>query len=74
MILQVKKHISSSFTISPTSNSDPVPIHVMIRPRGADFCYNSNEFEIMKSDIQICKDYGVNGVVFGILLPSGIIF
>ena len=49
----------------------PIPVNVMIRPRGGDFLYSDDEFEIMKKDIEICKSLGVNGVVFGILLPNG---
>ena len=45
-------------------NIDLFPI---IRPRGGDFLYSDDEFEIMKTDIQVCKDLGCDGVVFGIL-------
>jgi copper homeostasis protein len=48
-----------------------IQVNVMIRPRGSDFCYDDHEFEIMKEDIRMCKQLGVNGVVFGILLPNG---
>jgi len=48
-----------------------LPIHVLIRPRGGDFLYSDLEFEIMKQDIQITKDLGMNGVVFGILNEDG---
>jgi len=48
-----------------------IQVNIMIRPRGSDFCYDENEFEIMKEDIRMCKQLGVNGVVFGILLPDG---
>ena len=44
-----------------------VPAFVMIRPRGGDFCYSSDEIDIMKNDIKICKELGVLGVVFGVL-------
>lgn len=44
-----------------------VPVLVMIRPRGGDFVYSPEEIEIMKADIQICKQIGVYGVVFGAL-------
>ncbi len=54
----VRKHIS-------------IPINVLIRPRGGDFCYNSLEFEMMKEDIRFCKELGMNGVVIGILKPNG---
>lgn len=43
------------------------PINVIIRPRGGDFVYNSEEIEIMKRDIEECKKLNVNGVVIGAL-------
>jgi copper homeostasis protein len=48
-----------------------IPLYVMIRPRGGDFLYNTDEFEIMKTDIRLCKEYGCDGVVFGLLDSSG---
>ena len=44
-----------------------IPIAVIIRPRGGDFVYSNDEFEIMKKDIELCKEIGVETVVFGIL-------
>lgn len=44
-----------------------IPVMTMIRPRGGDFNYTDLEFEIMKEDIQICKNLGSYGVVLGIL-------
>lgn len=44
-----------------------VPTLVMIRPRGGDFNYSTDEIEIMKEDIINCKKLGVIGVVFGVL-------
>jgi copper homeostasis protein len=48
-----------------------VSLQVMIRPRGGDFCYDPDEFEIMRHDIAIAKRLGANGVVFGILDVNG---
>jgi copper homeostasis protein len=48
-----------------------LPLHVIIRPRGGDFCYSEEEFDIMRRDIEIAKRTGADGVVLGILLPSG---
>jgi copper homeostasis protein len=45
----------------------------MIRPRGADFFYSPKEFEIMMQDVRLAKDFGADGVVFGILNPDGTI-
>jgi copper homeostasis protein len=58
-------------TIKTAKEKLNIDINVMIRPRGSDFCYSDDEFEIMKEDIRICKELGVHGVVFGILLPDG---
>lgn len=49
----------------------PLPIYAMIRPRGGDFCYSSREFDIMQSDIEICHQLGIDGIVFGILTEDG---
>jgi len=48
-----------------------IDINFMIRPRGSDFYYSDLEFQVMKQDIQIAKDEGMNGVVLGLLLPDG---
>jgi copper homeostasis protein len=58
-------------TIKSARKELEIGIHVMIRPRGSDFCYSDIEFEIMKEDVRMCKDLRANGVVFGILLPDG---
>lgn len=44
-----------------------IDLFPIIRPRGGDFLYSDDEFEIMKMDIQVCKNIGCDGVVFGIL-------
>jgi len=44
---------------------------VMIRARGGDFVYNSDEIQIMKEDIIKCKELKVEGVVFGALTKDG---
>lgn len=44
-----------------------IPIFVLIRPRGGNFVYSDVEFEIMKTDIQLCKDLGCHGIVSGVL-------
>jgi copper homeostasis protein len=47
-----------------------VPVMVMIRPRGGDFCYTQKEFELMCDEVSICHQHQIDGVVFGILNPD----
>ena len=44
-----------------------IPIFVMIRTRGGDFCYNNEEFQQMKEQLLEFKKVGADGFVFGIL-------
>ncbi len=48
-----------------------VLIYPIIRPRGGDFCYTEEEFEMMKTDIRLCKELGCDGVVTGLLHKNG---
>jgi copper homeostasis protein len=48
-----------------------IRMHVMIRPRGGDFCYSDVEFESMQLDIALAKQAGADGVVIGILNQGG---
>ncbi len=54
-------------TIKKVIEKLKVPVMVMIRPRGGDFCYTTDEFEIMREDIRMCNLLGADGVVFGLL-------
>ncbi|MDG1041168.1 MAG: copper homeostasis protein CutC [Polaribacter sp.] len=44
-----------------------IPIHVLIRPRSGDFTFSDAEFNIMKENILLCKEFGVKGIVSGVL-------
>ncbi len=48
-----------------------IALYPIIRPRGGDFLYDDLEFEIMKKDIQLCKQVGCEGVVIGLLTAAG---
>ena len=48
-----------------------IGLHILIRPRGGDFCYSDFEFEVMKRDIEVARRLGADGVVFGLLHPEG---
>lgn len=47
------------------------PLFVMIRPRGGDFYYSDEEFELMKEEILWFKENGADGVVLGLLNNDG---
>lgn len=44
-----------------------IPVFVLIRPRGGNFVYSNAEFEVMKHDIEVCKELGCAGIVSGVL-------
>lgn len=48
-----------------------IQLYVMIRPRGGDFLYSDEDFQMMKNDIAICKEFGCDGIVTGILTIDG---
>lgn len=48
-----------------------IPVMVMIRPRGGNFTYDQMELKIMRQNIEMCKQIGIHGVVFGFLEESG---
>lgn len=48
-----------------------IQLFPIIRPRGGDFLYSEDEFNIMKTDVQACKELGCDGVVLGLLQKDG---
>ena len=48
-----------------------VLIYPIIRPRGGDFLFTEDEFEIMLQDVKLCKQLGCDGVVIGLLISNG---
>lgn len=46
-------------------------MHVIIRPRGGDFFYSPIEIKTMLKDIEIARQLGADGVVFGCLTADG---
>jgi copper homeostasis protein len=48
-----------------------IGVHVMIRPRGGDFFYSDEEFAVMRDDIALAAQSGVEGVVLGLLTADG---
>ena len=44
-----------------------IPVFILIRPRGGDFIYSHEEFELMKRDILRFRKMGCKGIVSGVL-------
>ena len=48
-----------------------IALNVIIRPRGGDFLYTTDELEEMVYDIMAAKELGADGLVFGCLTKEG---
>jgi copper homeostasis protein len=47
-----------------------IPVMTMARPRSGDFVHSKEEVEQIKKDIDLAKQAGSNGIVFGLLTPE----
>ena len=56
--------------IKKTCSNVNIPVMVMIRPRGGDFVYSEEELQQMEKEIEIAKNNGAAGLVFGLLTPE----
>jgi copper homeostasis protein len=50
-----------------------IDLYPIIRPRGGDFLYSAEEYDIMLKEVVWCKEVGCNGVVIGMLQTDGTI-
>jgi copper homeostasis protein len=60
-------------SIVSARNNLNIGLNIIIRPRGGDFLYSDLEYDIMRRDIDICGECGVDGIVLGILRTDGTI-
>ncbi len=54
-----------------TKKNTDLKVITMVRPRGAGFCYNEIEFEVMKEDARCLLENGADGIAFGCLNKDG---
>ncbi len=57
---------SLSSLILTKKNTD-LKVIVMIRCRGAGFCYSDEDYEVMKEDCELMLKHGADGIAFGFL-------
>jgi copper homeostasis protein len=58
-------------TIYQCRETFDVFLYPIIRPRGGDFLYSGNEYEIILHDVKLCKQLGCDGIVIGLLNTEG---
>ena len=57
--------------ICKARESIAIALNVIIRPRGGDFLYSTDELDEMIHDIRMAKELGADGLVFGCLTRDG---
>jgi copper homeostasis protein len=60
-------------TIKQCREAFDVSLYPIIRPRGGDFLYTDEEFDVMLQDVKLCKQLNCDGVVIGLLNADGTI-
>jgi copper homeostasis protein len=50
-----------------------IKLYPIIRPRGGDFLFDKDDFEVMMHDALLCKQIGCDGIVIGLLNEDGTI-
>lgn len=48
-----------------------IPVFPIIRPRGGDFLYDEQSYEVIRKDLLLCKELGFPGAVLGLLNSDG---
>ena len=63
---------TQSFGVIKTAREKlQIKLYPIIRPRGGDFLFSNEEFEIMLNDVALCKQIGCDGIVIGMLNEDG---
>jgi copper homeostasis protein len=63
----------SAATIQFVKQEINIPVQVMIRPRGGNFCFSEMEKEIMFRDMALSIAAGADGIVTGALMSNGMV-
>ncbi|MDG2385371.1 MAG: copper homeostasis protein CutC [Pirellulaceae bacterium] len=57
--------------IESVAAATPLPVMVMLRPRGGDFCFDRDEVGVMLAELDFVKRQDIAGIVIGALSPDG---
>jgi len=52
-------------TIKQVREKISIDLYPIIRPRSGNYYYDANEYDIIKKEIEICKELGCNGISVG---------
>ena len=64
--------ITPSFGLIKQCRKDfEVSLFPILRPRAGDFLYTNEEYEVIKKDALLCKEWGCDGIVIGFLNKDG---
>lgn len=53
-------------TIKTVRDKISIDLYPILRPRSGNYFYDDDEFEILRADIQMCRDLNCNGISVGI--------
>lgn len=63
--------LTPSYGLMKLASKAPLPVHCMIRPRSGGFVYGEADILQMLHDIEMARDVGLAGIVFGALTVDG---
>ena len=69
--LEVGGLTPSFATLAKAIDKSFIPMRVLIRPRPGNYIYDTEEVDLMETDIMLCKKLGFEGVVIGALNDYG---
>lgn len=58
-------------TIKAVREKIAIQLFPIIRPRSMDYCYDADEWEIIRQDILMCRQLGCDGISVGVQLQNG---
>lgn len=60
-------------TIKQVRNKISIQLYPILRPRSGNYFYSSEEFDILKDDIEVCRELGCDGISVGIQTRDALI-